>query len=219
MSKSKALLILNGDLNLNENEIIEIIKTEKIKKIIAVDGGSNKARKVNLIPDYIIGDLDSITKENKDFYQDKNVKFIKHPVEKDQTDSEIAVDFCKENNFEEIIFFAALGGRIDQEIANINLLEYVNSLELKAKIISKDLEIALISGFKVFKNKKGYRLSLIPQSKVVEKVTISGCKYNLEAQDIFRAQTRGISNEIENSRAQVDFESGLLIYILENLIE
>ena len=217
MSSTKALLILNGDLDLDECEIMEIIKKENIEKIIAVDGGANNTRKVNLIPDIIIGDLDSITKENKNYYQDKNVKFIKHPIEKDQTDSEIAVDFCKEYNLKEIFFAAALGGRIDQQIANINLLEYVEDLKLKAKIISKNIEIALIPGTKVFKNKKNYRLSLIPQSKVVEKVRISGCKYNLASKDIYRSQTRGISNKIENNRAQVDFESGLLIYILENL--
>jgi len=217
MSSTKALLILNGDLDLDECEIMEIIKKENIEKIIAVDGGANNTRKVNLIPDIIIGDLDSITKENENYYQDKNVKFIKHPIEKDQTDSEIAVDFCKEHYLKEIFFAAALGGRIDQQIANINLLEYVEDLKLKAKIISKNIEIALIPGTKVFKNKKNYRLSLIPQSKVVEKVRISGCKYNLASRDIYRAQTRGISNKIENNRAQVDFESGLLIYILENL--
>lgn len=217
MSSTKALLILNGDLDLDKSEVMEIIEKENIKKIIAVDGGANNIRKVNLIPDIIIGDLDSITKENENYYRDKNVKFIKHPIEKDQTDSEIAVDFCKDYNFKEIFFAAALGGRIDQQIANINLLEYVDGLKLKAKIISKNLEIALIPGTKVFKNKKNYRLSLIPQSKVVEKVRISGCKYNLDSKDIYRAQTRGISNKIENNRAQVDFESGLLIYILQKL--
>ena len=55
---------------------------------------------------------------------------IKYPVEKDQTDSEIAVDYCQKNNFTEIYLTAALGGRIDQQLANLNLLEYIFELKV-----------------------------------------------------------------------------------------
>jgi len=125
MSKKKALLILNGDLDLDKNDLNQIIENEKIDKIIAVDGGANKSRKLELLPDLIIGDLDSLTEENEGFYQSKKVEFIKHPVEKDQTDSEIAVDYCREHGFEMLYITSALGGRIDQQLTNLNLLEYI----------------------------------------------------------------------------------------------
>ncbi|MFW5979458.1 MAG: thiamine diphosphokinase, partial [Halanaerobium sp.] len=135
----------------------------------------------------------------------------------DQTDSEIAVDYCKENAFNQVFLTAALGGRIDQQLANLNLLEYSNELKLKAKIISKKTEIALIDHKKVFTEKKGFRLSLIPQSCKVSGLRIKGCKYNLDSQDIFRSKSRGISNLIESEEAEVSLKSGLLIYVLENL--
>ncbi|RAK04075.1 thiamine diphosphokinase [Halanaerobium saccharolyticum] len=217
MSKKRVLLILNGELDLDKNNLKQIIKKQEIDKIIAVDGGANKTRELNILPDLIIGDLDSITKNNKKFYRKKDLEMIEYPVEKDQTDSEIAVDYCLKNGFEELYLTAALGGRIDQQLANLNLLEYIYQLNLKARIISKKNEIALIDSKKQFDNKKGFRLSLIPQTKVVKGLSIRGCKYNLESQDIERSKSRGISNLIENDWAEVSLEAGLLIYVLENI--
>lgn len=217
MSKNKALLILNGELALNSNEIESFKKTEEIEKVIAVDGGADTARSLKIIPDLIIGDLDSVSDQNLAYFKKRGVEVIKHPVEKDQTDSEIAVDYCLDNEIKELYIIAALGGRFDQQLANINLLEYIYELNLKAKIISKNIEIAVIDKKKVFNSKKDYRLSLIPQSKEVKNLKISGCKYNLSGRDIFRSKSRGISNFIEDEKAEISLESGLLIYVLENI--
>ncbi|SFL29478.1 thiamine diphosphokinase [Halanaerobium salsuginis] len=217
MSAKKGLLILNGQLNFQQAELKKLIEVEKIRSIIAVDGGSNRLREVGLMPDLIIGDLDSITQENYNFYQSKGVKFNQHPVEKDQTDSELAVDFCLNNNFTELIIIAALGGRIDQQLANLNLLEYISEEGLTAKIMDKNLEIALLTNSKTFSNQVNKRLSLIPQTKVVKGVTILGCKYPLDTVDLLRSKTRGISNLITEQQAVIKLESGLLLYILEEL--
>jgi thiamine pyrophosphokinase len=217
MSKKRGLLVLNGELKLKKNELEKLINNNQIDFVIAVDGGSNKLRKLELIPDLIIGDLDSVTDENLNYYRDHDVEIIKHPVEKAQTDSELAVDYCKENNFEELYLTAALGGRIDQQLANLNLLEYIYELNIKALIISKKIEIALVTDKKEFLAKEGYRLSLIPQSSSVCGLTIKGCKYNLQNQNIFRSKSRGISNLIESERAEIELNSGLLIYVLEKL--
>mgnify|MGYP006278047031 FL=1 len=219
MSKKKALLILNGELNLDRKDLEQLIKKEQIDKIIAVDGGANIARKLNLQPDLIIGDLDSITDSNKEYFSKKKIETIKFPVEKDQTDSEIAVDYCLENNFKELYLTAALGGRIDQELANLNLLEYIYELDLRARIISKKIEIGIFDQKKKFYNKKGYRLSLIPQTKVVSGLSIKGCKYKLESQQIERSKSRGISNLIVSKEAEISLDKGLLIYVLENIEE
>ena len=96
-------------------------------------------------------------------------------------------------------------------------MEYIYNLNLKAKIISKNSEIALIKKSKVFNSKVGSRLSLIPQSKEVKNLKISGCKYNLSGRDILRSRSRGISNYIVDEKAEISLESGLLIYVLENI--
>lgn len=214
MSKN-ALLILNGELNLTKREIDLLLEKKEIDKLIAVDGGANRIKKINILPDLVIGDLDSLTKKNKKYYQSQKIEIIKHPVEKDQTDSELAIDYCLNNNFQKIYLTGALGGRFDQQLANLNLLEYIVELGLEAKIISSHLEIALIKDQQKFINKKGYRLSLIAQTKIVKGLTITGCKYDLDNEDLKRSQTRGISNLIKADKAEVKLENGLLIYTLE----
>ncbi|MFW5979554.1 MAG: thiamine diphosphokinase, partial [Halanaerobium sp.] len=99
MSKKRALLVLNGEFDFGKGDLQQFIERKEIDFIIAVDGGANKLKSLGLMPDLIIGDLDSITNKNKKYYSQQNVKTIKYPVEKDQTDSEIAVDYCKENAF------------------------------------------------------------------------------------------------------------------------
>ncbi|MGM0548234.1 MAG: thiamine diphosphokinase [Bacillota bacterium] len=214
MSKN-ALLILNGELNLTKREIDLLLEKKEIDKLIAVDGGANRIKKINILPDLVIGDLDSLTKKNRKYYQSQKIEILKHPVEKDQTDSELAIDYCLNNNFQKIYLTGALGGRFDQQLANLNLLEYIVELGLEAKIISSHLEIALIKDQQKFINKKGYRLSLIAQTKIVKGLTITGCKYDLDNEDLKRSQTRGISNLIKADKAEVKLENGLLIYTLE----
>ncbi|MCC3144781.1 thiamine diphosphokinase [Halanaerobium sp. Z-7514] len=217
MADQKALLVLNGELDLNKEEIKELIKSNQINYIIAVDGGADKLKDSAINPNLIIGDLDSISVKTKEFFAKQGVEIKKYPVEKDQTDSELAVDYCLDKALNEVFLIAALGGRIDQELANLNLLEYISSNQLKAKIIAKNIEIALITDSKKFKEKENYRLSLIPQTKTVENVSIQGCKYNLENKNLFRHKTRGISNLITEKEAEVSLQKGSLLYILEKL--
>jgi len=217
MCRDKALIILNGDYNSSKKEFEDILAGESISKIIAVDGGTDILKNFSVKPDIIIGDLDSISLETKEYYSSIGVEIKKYPVEKDQTDSEIAVDYCSEMGIKSIIITAALGGRIDQEIANINLLEYIKNKNIDAKIIDNNIEISIIDDKKIFKYKKGYRLSLLAQTEVAAGLSISGCKYNLNSKDLLRYKTRGISNLILEDRAEVEIEDGLLICILENI--
>ena len=217
MGDDKALLVLNGELDLNEREIKQLIKDNQINYIIAVDGGANKLRKVAITPDIIIGDLDSISEKTKNFFATKGVEIKKYPADKDQTDSELAVDYCVDKSLKKIVLIAALGGRIDQELANLNLLEYIITNDLKGKIIAKNIEIALITEAKIFRAKENFRLSLIPQTKTVENVSIKGCKYNLKNKNLFRHKTRGISNLIREKEAEVCLKKGILLYILEKI--
>lgn len=216
-NREKALLVLNGELKLGQKDLKDIIKKEEISKIVAVDGGTEILRNFSIKPDLIIGDLDSLSSQNREYYKSLGVQIEKHPVEKDQTDSELAVDYCKKNGWKELVITAALGGRIDQELANINLLEYISRKSLQAKIVDQNLEISIIHTQKNFIDKNDYRLSLIPQTDIVEGVSIAGCKYNLESKDLYRYKTRGISNLITEAEAVVSLKRGILIYILEKV--
>ena len=90
----KVCIVLNGEIK-NYQKTKEIILKEKYDHIIGADGGCNHLYKMNIIPNYIIGDLDSINEELISYYKNKNVIFEKYPTHKDETDSEICIDLAK----------------------------------------------------------------------------------------------------------------------------
>ena len=86
-----AYLFLNGELRGDKNFYLDFIKNHK-GDIYCADGGANFCYELTLIPKEIYGDFDSIKNDVKEFYQEKNVKFIKFKVEKDYTDSELLLN-------------------------------------------------------------------------------------------------------------------------------
>jgi len=121
-----AYLFFNGQLRGSKKFYSNLIEKQE-GDIYCADGGANIAYQLNLIPKEIYGDLDSIKDEVKDFYAKKNVKFIKFNVEKDYTDSELVLNEI-EKKYDKIYAIAALGGSIDHELTNINLLNRYSNL-------------------------------------------------------------------------------------------
>ena len=166
------------------------------------------------LPDVIIGDFDSLTETQYQRYEKLGAKIIKYPVEKDETDGELALQYCQERGFNNIIIIGFAGGRLDQQLANIFLLEYAFRKGITALIKEPGLEMGIIEKEKVFLQKIGAGLSLIPLDEKVFGVTITGCKYSLESGSLLRYKTRGISNIIEQGKAVITVENGLLLYVL-----
>ncbi len=214
MSKIEVVLALNGCLKKNKKEDYKkIIKGEKVR-YIAADGGAKLLEELGYTPEVIIGDLDSLTGGQLEYFQKRGVEIISYPREKDETDGELALQYCKEKGWNEIIIIGFEGGRLDQRLANIFLLEYAHKNGLKALLREPNLEMGLIEEEKIFLHKKGAMLSLLPLDQVVKGVEIFGCQYPLNAENLFRYKSRGISNIIEKERAIITIQSGLLLYIL-----
>jgi thiamine pyrophosphokinase len=87
---------------------------------------------------------------------------------------------------------------------------------MTAFIKEPGLEMGIIEREKIFFRKIGAGLSLIPLDEKVSGVTITGCKYLLETGSLLRYRTRGISNIIEQEKAVITVENGLLLYVLNN---
>ena len=213
MSMKRAIIALNGELKGNKEEYKELIE-EKDVLFVAADGGALLLESIGFVPDVIIGDFDSLTEVQYQHYEKTGVKIIKYPAEKDETDGELALQYCQEIGLNDIIIIGFAGGRLDQQLANIFLLEYAFRNGITAFIKEPGLEMGIIDREKVFFQKIGVRLSLIPLDEKVTGVTITGCKYLLESGSLLRYKTRGISNIIEQEKAVITVEKGLLLYVL-----
>src|SRR3989344_5006036 len=108
MVKTRAVVYLNGDKPI-------AFKPIQTDFLIGVDGGTKHITRLRLKPDIIIGDLDSLPRPPK------GVPIIKYPRDKDQTDSELALNYALKAGFKEIIFVGFMGERLDHMISNLFL--------------------------------------------------------------------------------------------------
>jgi len=217
LKTDKAVLALNGELSGKSGDYDYLKKREQKKPFyIAADGGALLLEKIGIRPDLIVGDLDSLSSDKLKEFRKSGINIKKHPRNKDKTDGELALDYCIkiEINFVQII--GLMGGRFDQQLGNISLLEYAAYKNIKAVIEEPHIKVGIVKDEIAIKQQVGKVFSLIPRSEIVSGVSIRGCKYNVENEEFYRYLSRGISNKILSSRASVSLKEGSMIYIISD---
>ena len=105
-------------------------KREIIQLFICADGGANKAKKLSLIPDFIIGDFDSISESILKFYRGKS-KIIKLKRQND-TDVEKCLKFAIQKGFNEAVLLGVTGNRLDHTFCNLGIvIKFFGKIKLK----------------------------------------------------------------------------------------
>jgi len=208
----KILIFTNGENNLEISDIEDIFPVDKI---ICADGGTKKALELGLLPNIIVGDLDSFPNGIKEKLACEKIEWKIYPKEKDETDLELAVREALNYNPEVIYFIGLLGGRIDHLLANLFFLERVKENGIEVLALDKNIRISIMKGMeeKSFFGDKGDLISLIPFSEIVEGVYLEGLKYPLYNETLYRNLTRGISNEFTQNIAKIKIMSGTLLII------
>ena len=201
-------IICNGTLN-DKDFHKSILK--KADLIICADGGANNADKLGVVPDYVIGDMDSAEKDILDkLSKQQNTKIILD-LNQDKTDTELAIELAESFNPKEIILLCAIGTRIDHTIANVLCLDRVKK-GINVKIIDDKNEIILIdsSSLDVF-GKKGDIISIIPLTDV-KGLTYDGLKWGVDDKNV-KFNWFGICNQLTSQKGSVSVKKGKLIII------
>jgi thiamine pyrophosphokinase len=179
--------------------------------IIAADGGANHLKKMNIKPHVIIGDMDSIPKDTRQFFESNHTPIITHPCQKDNTDTDLCIDFALEKGATHITFIGVTGQRLDHTLANIFLLKRLADLGIGARIMDEKNEIYLITNYLELNGKQGEHLSVIPISTQVTGLTLKGLEYPLENASISMGSSLGISNCFKNTIAVISVTTGALL--------
>lgn len=206
----RAIIFANGVLK-NWPDRLKIRPNRDL--IIAADGGTFHCRNWKIIPHVVVGDLDSITRDEYAWLKSLDVEVIRHPIRKDQTDLELALRFAGERGAVEVMVLGALGMRWDMTIANVLIMAAPFLKGIDIRLLDGQQEIACLQGRQkcVFHGKPGDMLSLIPISDKATGVTLHGLEYTLNKASIPLGETRGISNVLTKNRATVEIEAGLLL--------
>lgn len=210
----ETLIIAGGEID--KKLLKNIVKKMDWQNIIAVDKGLEKLDELNIVPNHVVGDFDSVSKEMLQQYQ-KNPKVTFHTYnpEKDNTDTDIAIQLAIQLKSLNITIIGALGKRLDHSLANIHILKQALEAKIPCQIIDKHNKIYLIENIHIlYKNKTyGKYISLLPLTSKVEEITLKGFKYPLNKYCLQVGVSLGISNEIVEDIATIELKNGILIVI------
>lgn len=210
----ETLIVAGGDINIKDLAIK--CKNHYEQNMIAVDRGLDVLYQLHIIPNHVVGDFDSVSTEILEFYQNQpQVIFHKYKPEKDNTDTDIALKLAIELNSSNICMMGALGKRMDHAISNIHILKDALEAKIPCQILDTHNRIYLIEDkITIHKNKAyGKYISLIPLTSIVEGLTLTGFKYPLNNASLSIGKSLGVSNEIIEDTANIEFKNGILIVI------
>lgn len=196
------------------NIIEKKIKSKDYSVIIGVDGGANHLYKMGMYPNFIIGDLDSIDENVKIEFEKNGASFKVYEKKKNETDTELAIWLAEELGATEIDLYGALGRRIDHELANIFLLNYMLSRGDIPTIIDEYQEIRVVENGEVtIEGKKGDLISIISLKGDAKGVSLVDLEYDLDSGILLYSVPRGISNVMTGDTCKIGVKEGNLLVI------
>jgi thiamine pyrophosphokinase len=182
--------------------------------LLAADSGAATALQYDLMPAIVVGDLDSLEALPLQQLQERGSQIIQAPVEKDETDTELAIDTAIEHGATSITLLGALGGsRFDHTMANVMLLAGYEQLPIQ--IVDGPTICWLLRGpgSSSFEGHSGDLLSLIPLTSEATGVRTDGLYYPLHGETLHFGKPRGVSNVLTEEHAEVSLAQGLLLVI------
>lgn len=207
---TRAVIFANGDLP-DLERLRAWLRPEDM--LIAADGGLRHISALGLIPHMVIGDLDSADPIELAVAEAAGCLVLRFPVEKDETDLELAINHALAQGFHTLRITAALGGRLDHTLGNLMILARPELAGLDLRLDDGCEEVWLAREQAEILGRPGDRVSLLPLGGPAEGITTEELRYPLRNETLYAEHSRGISNEMLEDRALVRFESGTLIVI------
>ena len=212
MERKTAFIYTGGTVF--EEYVIE--KPEKGDLVIAADAGYLTAKKMGITPDILLGDFDTLGVENIP----EGIECLRVPAEKNDTDTQLAVQVAAERGVWEIVIIGGMSGRIDHTLSTLAILE--DLWERKAGRIYATLtdgknRVRFIRSSGTILPRSQYRyFSLVAADELVKGITLDGCKYPLKNGRISRRHQWAVSNEITGNCALIEIKRGG-VWIIESM--
>ncbi len=206
----KGLIISGG--NISDYKLLEELSLN-MDFILCADGGIRHAIAIGRNPNAVIGDLDSTRDEDLEYINKNSIPVIKYPVEKDETDTELAIDYLIKNGLKDITLTGVTGSRMDHSLANIFLLERLMKNGIVGRIVDKNNSIYMTDKGLSISRKEGHYLSILPVNSDGVTLSLKGFYYPLVGEKIHFGSTLGISNKIIDDIGIVEIHSGLALII------
>lgn len=207
---NRIIIFANGDLP-DLEKARALLRDDDF--ILCADGGTRHALALNLTPDLVIGDMDSIDSAERKTLEERNIPIELFPRDKNETDLELALNKAIELKPTEIVIVAALGGRMDHTLANIALLANTQYATRSICLDDGVEQHSFCRAQSEVRGRSGDIVSLIPWGGPVHGIRTENLKWKLDNETLYPEKSRGISNEMTADVANIKIESGLLLII------
>lgn len=232
---SRCIIIGAGDLTVGN------IPLKEDDYVIAVDGGINYCSVLEIEPDFMIGDFDSVSEEqreailalynqleeaenceNKTDYKGNNCHKrieILNPM-KDDTDMLAAIKHALALGYKDFLLYGGTGGRLEHTFANIQCLLYLKNHDAKGYLMDGNGMIFVMQNESVtLRNTLEGYMSMFALSGKAEGVTIKNMKYELDNATITNDFPIGISNEFIGKEATLEVKNGEVVVMISYVVD
>lgn len=186
---------------------------EGAELVISADSGARHCMAMGVVPDIVLGDFDSIDSDDYSRLEAAGAEILRFPVEKDMTDSELAVEIAIERGCRKIVLLGAVGTRLDHSLSNLFLLKKTHDAGAEGIIADEKNEVRLISGGIKLRRKEGAFVTLLPFGGDARGVSTRGLYFPLHDAVLRIGSSLGVSNRFTENEAYVEVKEGLLLVI------
>jgi thiamine pyrophosphokinase len=187
-----------------------------VAEVIAADGGLARARAIGLEPTLLVGDLDSLPAAAAARAEADGVEVHRAPVDKDESDTELALLEAVRRGATRITVLGAFGGpRLDHALANVWLLGHPALGAVDVQLLDATTRASIIRGpaTRALPGPVGRTVSLLPLGGDAEGITTAGLRYPLHDEPLRTGPARGLSNVRTDAAASVALRGGRLLVL------
>lgn len=207
----KAVVVASGELDL-----ADAAHVDGADLTIAADGGAVSLERIGRRPQVLIGDLDSVDPGLVETLARSGTRVERHPVDKEASDTELAVEAAFAAGATEVTLLGATGGeRLDHELANLLLLADAGLAGRNLSAVRGAARVTALHGGEQRRlaGRTGDLVTLLPVGGDASGVTTDGLKWPLVAATLGMGRSRGLSNVVVTAPASVKLEKGVLLVI------
>jgi thiamine pyrophosphokinase len=181
--------------------------------VIAADSGIDHALAHGRRVDLAVGDFDSVTPEALDAIAKAGAVIDRHPIAKDKTDFELALDHAIARYASRVIVVGGHGGRVDHLVGNLSVLlsDAYDAATIEAR--TRDAHVHVVRSRVELQGEPGDIVTLLAMAGPVHGVTTNGLRYPLDGEVLWPGSSRGVSNELVRTDGAVLVQSGTLLVI------
>ena len=184
--------------------------------LVCVDKGADACRAAGTLPSLYIGDGDSANQDTLEWIEKSGIESKRFPTEKDQTDTQLALDMLADKQDAFVILSGGFGGRFDHLFSLVHAFAWTNLYGCLADdheflLFLRDGDEATLHVSSVPQS-----ISLLPLSPVCNGVAIDGVHWPLSGATLRQSNPYAISNRLSSPESCITVKNGsgiLAIYL------